>query len=74
MNEAYLNVHFLITKGLGPEQVEKVIGVFIDDIQPEMSDQEVMGMAKQEAEHQLYNSEDFPHYGKNWVHTGTYYG
>lgn len=64
--EAYLTVTFEIRKGLGPDTFLKDIGVFFDDLDPETSKSELNQMAINEAELQLYKSEDYHYYGKNW--------
>lgn len=60
-------VLFKIVKGLGPENFEKAITVGFDDIDPETSEAELRQWAIREAEGQLYNSDDFRVYGKNWT-------
>lgn len=62
-----LNVEFTIRKGLGPDTFIKVITVGLDDLDPEISDTEVRSMAIWEAERELYRSEDYHLYGKNWI-------
>lgn len=56
-----------IRKGLGPEWKDKYISVGIDDIPKDVSEYSIKQMAKDEAEKQLYRSEDYTYYGKNWV-------
>lgn len=65
--EAYFSVKFEIRKGLGPDTFFKDIGVFFDDIDPETSQGELNQMAVYEAELELYKSEDYHYYGKNWA-------
>jgi hypothetical protein len=64
--EAYFSVTFEIRKGLGPDTFLKTIGVMLDDIDPSTTDAELFQMAILEAEQNLYKSEDYHYYGKNW--------
>jgi hypothetical protein len=62
-------VHVSIMKGLGPEMMDKIIYIGFDDIDAEVGDDELRRMARTDAERSLYHSEDYKHYGKNWIIT-----
>lgn len=66
------NIEFSIRKGLGPDFFQKTISIGLDDLPADISEFEVKEMAKQEAERELYNSEDYPWYGKNWAVVNIY--
>jgi hypothetical protein len=61
-------VHFEIRKGLGPDYFPKTIFIGLDDIDPDLSNSEIKALAKNEAEQQLKQTEDYLQYGKNWVY------
>jgi hypothetical protein len=61
-------VHFNVRKGLGPEWESKTIFVGLDDIDHEMSEAEIRQLARSEAETQLFNTDDYLIYGKNWIY------
>lgn len=65
-NNAEFAVHFKLRKGLGPEWVDKTIFVGLDDVDPETTEFELKQMAINEAESQLYRTDDYKTYGKNW--------
>lgn len=60
-------VFFSIRKGLGPDWFDKIISVGLDDVPKDMSELSIRKMAIDEAEKQLYTSEDYRAYGKNWI-------
>ena len=62
-------VHFQIRKGLGPDMMPKTIFVGLDDLDPEENELTIRKMAIDDAESQLYKTDDYPVYGKNWVFT-----
>lgn len=68
------NVLFSIRKGLGPEWLDKYIVVAFDDLPEDTSEWDVRQMARNEAELRLYNSDDYPVYGKNWTFKEVYDG
>lgn len=59
-------VEVSIRKGLGPEWVTKNFPVGFDDVDPGVPEYHLKQMAIREVESKLYNSEDYPYYGKNW--------
>lgn len=61
------NILFSIRKGLWPDRFDKNIPVGLDDLPDDLSEPEIRQMAINQAEKQLYNSEDYIVYGKNWV-------
>ena len=68
------NVEVKIRKGLGPESVVKSFTQAYDDVPMEVPEDEVKKWAIADTEKQLYNSEDYQLYGKNWVIIGVYGG
>jgi hypothetical protein len=60
-------VEVSIRKGLGPEWVNKNFPVVFDDVEEGVSELEVKEWAKREVNSLLYNSDDYRHYGKNWI-------
>ncbi len=52
-------VHFLVRKGCGPEWVEKRIPIFMDDVDPEATEEDAKEMAIDEAKYYLL-SRDCP--------------
>ncbi|MEM1323647.1 MAG: hypothetical protein AAGG75_25525 [Bacteroidota bacterium] len=66
------NVEVEIRKGLGPEWVTKNFIQAYDDVPEEVPESEVKKWAVADTEKALYNSEDYPWYGKNWIIVDVY--
>ena len=62
-----LNVSVLIRKGLGPDMVERVFTQGYDDIDDEVTEEELKKWAVSDTEQELYSNEDYLLYGKNWI-------
>lgn len=60
-------VHFMIRKGMGPDSFKKTIFVALDDLEPDMTEQEIKDLAISQAEGELYKNDDYKVYGKNWT-------
>lgn len=67
------NVEVELRKGLGPEWVTRSFAQAYDDVPDEVTEDEVKKWAVADTERQLYNSEDYQLYGKNWI-IGEVYG
>lgn len=67
------NILFSIRKGLGPEWVDKVIAVGLDDLPFDLDEDQIKRIAIEEAEKGLYRSDDYNQYGKNWFVKEVYY-
>ena len=66
------NVAVSIRKGCGPEWITKNFTQAYDDVPEDVTEDEVKKWAIADTEKLLYNSEDFPLYGKNWTVEGVY--
>jgi hypothetical protein len=60
-------IHVSIRKGLGPEWSQKVFTVDYNDIDPDISIEELKEWAKEDVRNQLRSSNDYNHYGENWI-------
>ena len=61
----HFNVEVELLKGLGPETVIKNFEQTYDDVPEDETEDEVKEWAIRDTETELYNSEDYPLYGKN---------
>ena len=62
-----LNVSVSICKGLGPDMVERVFTQGYDDVDEEVTEEELKKWAVSDTEKELCSSEDYPLYGENWI-------
>lgn len=51
--DAHFVFHYSVMKGLGPEWTDKLIEVYLDDLEEDTSNDVLQSMAKWEAERQL---------------------
>ena len=60
-------VEVSIRKGLGPDWITKNFSQAYDDVPEEVTEEEVKSWAINDTEAELYRSEDYKLYGKNWI-------
>lgn len=62
-----VTVEVSVRKGLGPEWAQRFFPFGYDDLPEGTTKAEVQEMARRDVESQLYNSDDYRLYGKNWT-------
>ena len=68
-----LTVEVSIRKGMGPDFFLKHFDVAFDDLPNDIDRIEVERMAKMEVEQYLFQTDDYPVYGKNWEVVGYHF-